>query len=228
MLGIICAMEVEARLLANAMENAKSVRVSGIDYVTGTLDGLSAVLAVCGVGKVAAAVCTQTMILQFSPDFIINTGVGGSLDLRLNCGDIAVGKSVVQHDVDTTALGDSLGMVSGINKTYFECEKYNEIAETAGSLGKNCVVGVIASGDCFVANAEKRRFLHDAFSAIVCDMESGAIGQTCFLNDMPFCIVRAVSDNADGSSHTVYREFLSEAADLAASLIKKCVPLFKC
>ena len=226
MTGIICAMDLEARMLLNEMRDTTSERISGIDFVCGALYGCEAVVAVCGVGKVFAAVCTQTMILRFAPDVIINTGVAGSLTGSLNCCDIAVATSVVQHDVDTTALGDPRALVSGINKINFECDKkmlseLESLRDTAEkALGIKCVGGVIVSGDRFISSASEKEFLHRWFGGIACDMESGAVGHTCYINGVPFIAVRSVSDSADGSSPMDYARFSQAAADNTAKLLK--------
>ena len=226
MTGIICAMDLEAHLLLNEMRDTKCERISGIDFVCGTLYGRKSVIAVCGVGKVFAAICAQTMILRYAPDVIINTGVGGSLTGSLHCRDVAVATSVVQHDVDTTALGDPRALVSGINKINFECDK-KILAEFEGlrctaekALGIKCVGGVIVSGDKFINSASEREFLHRRFGGIACDMESGAIGHTCYVNGVPFSVIRSVSDSADGGSHMEYAQFAQSAADNTAKLLK--------
>ena len=115
MVGIIGAMHIEVETIKALMENKTVEKISGVEYVKGTLHGKEIVAAVCGIGKVAAAMCTQTMILKYSPDCIINTGVGGSLSTKLAIGDIAVAESLVQHDMDTSPLGDPIGLISGIN-----------------------------------------------------------------------------------------------------------------
>ena len=114
-IGIIGAMRVEIEALAAAMENPKTEVISGIEFRSGILCGREAVLAVCGVGKVFAALCAQTMILRCGVDAVINTGVAGTLSGELSIGDIAVAADVVQHDMDTSPLGDPVGLISGLN-----------------------------------------------------------------------------------------------------------------
>ena len=105
-LGIIAAMTIEADLIKEAMTDVTTEEISGITFVSGKLGQTDAALAVCGIGKVFAALCTQTMILRYAPDCIINTGVGGTLTDKLGIGDLAISNAVVQHDMDTSALGD--------------------------------------------------------------------------------------------------------------------------
>lgn len=223
MVGIIGAMHIEVETIKSLMENKSSETVSGVEYVKGTLHGKEIVIAVCGIGKVAAAMCTQTMILKYAPDCVINTGVGGSLSTKLAIGDIAVAESLVQHDMDTSALGDPIGLISGINIVNIPAdEKVVSILEKGIETLENikAVKGVIASGDQFIASSEKKKFLTENFNAIVCEMEGASIAQVCYTNGVPFGVVRAVSDCADGSSHMEYKEFLPIAAANAAKLIE--------
>lgn len=229
MLGIIGAMHIEVEKVKSLMENKTAETVSGIEYVSGTLHGKEIVIAACGIGKVAAAMCTQTMILKYSPECIINTGVGGSLDARLSIGDIAIGESLVQHDMDTSPLGDPVGLISGLNIVNIPAdERAVSVLEKAAEKldGVKTVRGIIASGDQFVASAEKKKYIVDTFNASVCEMEGAAIAQVCFTNAVAFCVVRAVSDCADGSSYMAYNEFLPVAASNAARLIEEFVTLF--
>ncbi|MBQ2847327.1 MAG: 5'-methylthioadenosine/adenosylhomocysteine nucleosidase [Clostridia bacterium] len=223
MTGIIGAMRIEVESIKALMENKVSEKIGGVEFVKGTLHGKDIVIAVCGIGKVAAAMCTQTMILKYAPDRIINTGVGGSLSIKLAIGDIAVAESLVQHDMDTSPLGDPVGLISGINIINIPADE-KVIGTLINGVEKlenvKAVKGVIASGDQFIASEEKKKFITDNFGAIVCEMEGASIAQVCYSNGVPFGVVRAVSDCADGSSHMDYGEFLPIAAANAAKLIE--------
>ncbi|MBE6820858.1 MAG: 5'-methylthioadenosine/adenosylhomocysteine nucleosidase [Ruminococcaceae bacterium] len=223
MIGVIGAMHIEVETIKSLMENKTAEKIGGVEFVKGTLHGREIVIAVCGIGKVAAAMCTQIMILKYSPECIINTGVGGSLSTRLAIGDIAVAESLVQHDMDTSPLGDPVGLISGLNLVNIPADKrVAEVLlkgiETLDNV--KGMTGVIASGDQFIASDEKKKFITDNFGAIVCEMEGASIAQVCFSNGVPFGVVRAVSDCADGSSHMDYGEFLPVAAANAAKLIE--------
>ena len=223
MTGIIGAMHIEVETIKSLMENKTVEKIGGVEFVKGTLHGKEIVAAVCGIGKVAAAMCTQIMILKYSPDRIINTGVGGSLSTKLAIGDIAVAESLVQHDMDTSPLGDPVGLVSGLNLVNIPADEEvaNLLLEGIKTLENiKGLRGVIASGDQFIASNEKRKFITDNFDAIVCEMEGASIAQVCYSNGVPFGVVRAVSDCADGSSHMDYGEFLPVAAANAAKLIE--------
>lgn len=226
MTGIIGAMKIEVETIKTLMENKKSEVISGVEYVSGTLHGKEIVTAVCGIGKVAAAMCAQTMILKYAPERIINTGVGGSLSENLAIGDVAVAESLVQHDMDTSPLGDPVGLISGINVINIPCDEkvVGTLINCVESLGGiKALRGVIASGDQFIADAAKKEYIKSNFNAVVCEMEGASIAQVCFTNGVPFGVVRAVSDCADGSSHMDYGEFLPMAAANAAKLIESFV-----
>lgn len=223
MIGIIGAMRIEVETIKSLMQNKEAQTVSGVEYVSGTLHGKEIVVAVCGIGKVAAAMCAQTMILKYSPEAIINTGVGGSLSEKLNICDVAIAESLVQHDMDTSPLGDPVGLISGINIINIPCdgavvEKLEKCVEALGNI--KAARGVIASGDQFIADGAKKDYIKNNFDAIVCEMEGASIAQVCYTNGVPFGVVRAVSDCADGSSHMDYGEFLPVAAANAAKLIE--------
>ncbi|MBE7012786.1 MAG: 5'-methylthioadenosine/adenosylhomocysteine nucleosidase [Ruminococcaceae bacterium] len=223
MLGIIGAMGVEVAAVVGEMTDRQEHTVSGVTYYTGTFCGKEIVVAQCGVGKVFAGICAQTMILKFNVSHIINIGVGGSLDDRLNVCDIGIADGVVQHDMDTTPLGDPLGFLSGIDKVEIECDRaFCDTIETAAkTLGINCVRGIIASGDCFVGDSDKKKSVADTFNAIVCEMEGGAIGQVCYINGIPFNVIRAVSDKADGSADISFEKFTALAVEQSIKLLKE-------
>ena len=215
MIGIIGAMEVEIEGIRSKMTDKSEKTVSGVRYVPGKLGICEIVTAVCGIGKVFAAICTQTMILEFKPEAIINTGVAGSLSASLNVCDIAVADKVVQHDMDTSPLGDPKGLVSGINVIYFEADKRicGMLTEAVKSHGINTVSGTVASGDQFIASKEVKNRIVADFNAIACEMEGAAIGHVCYVNKVPFSVLRAISDKADGVADIDYPSFCKMAAD---------------
>lgn len=228
-IGIIGAMQVEIDGLRAIMENKKSVTLSGIDFVFGDIFGKRVVTAVCGIGKVFAAICTQTMILSFNPDVIINTGVAGTLSDKLSIGDIAIAKNSVQHDMDTTALGDELGLISGPNIVYIPADEKlsGTLEECVKSLGINCLKGTVATGDAFINDDLKKKKITENFSAIACEMEGGAVAQTCYVNHVPFSILRAISDGGDDNSHIDYPTFVKMAAERSIEVLKKFIESYE-
>ena len=223
MIGIIAAMDVEMKSLRSYMENTETEVISGIRFVRGTLEGKDVVTAVCGIGKVFAALCAQTMILHYQPQCIINTGVAGTLTDALTIGSIAVSSAVVQHDMDTSPLGDPVGLISGINKVELPADRLltGQLSACAKVMGIKTATGVIASGDQFVASPERKAFIVERFKAIACEMEGAAVGQVCFVNKVPFCVLRAISDSADGSSHMDYPAFVKMAAEQSVALLRR-------
>lgn len=223
MIGIIAAMDVEMKSLRSYMDNTETEVISGIRFVRGTLEGKDVVTAVCGIGKVFAALCAQTMILHYQPQCIINTGVAGTLTDALTIGSIAVSSAVVQHDMDTSPLGDPVGLISGINKVELPADRLltGQLSACAKVMGIKTATGVIASGDQFVASAERKAFIVENFKAIACEMEGAAVGQVCYVNKVPFCVLRAISDSADGSSHMDYPTFVQMAAEQSVALLRR-------
>ena len=221
MIGIIAAMNVEMESLRSHIENPVTETVGGVTYVSGLLEGQEVVTAVCGVGKVFAALCAQAMILRYRPECIINTGVAGTLTDRLSVGDIAVSTGVVQHDMDTTPIGDPLGLISGINKVVLPADEAlaKKLTACALALGIKTLPGIVASGDQFVASAARKAFIVGQFDAIACEMEGAAVGQACYVNGVPFCVLRAISDSADGSSHMDFPAFTRMAAEQSVRLL---------
>ena len=225
MIGIIGAMRVEIEALKNSLEGAETITISGIDYYRGMLDGQKVVAAVSGVGKVFAAVCAQTMILRFGVEAIINTGVAGGIAKDISLGDFVIASKLCQHDMDTSGVGDPKGLVSGINKVYFETEpRYREAAlKAAEKLGFRAQIGTIASGDQFVCDAERKHWIRDFFGAAAVEMEGAAIAQVCFINEIPFVVIRAISDDASGYAPVSYDSFVKEAAAKSIQLTRAAI-----
>ena len=215
MIGIIGAMDVEVENLKAQISDKKIDIISGIEFVSGKIDGKDVVVAKCGIGKVFAAICAEAMILNFKPDYIINTGVAGTLTGELSIGDVAISESVVQHDMDTSPIGDPKGLLSGINVINISAdEKLIALAESIiKEQNINCKKGIIASGDQFIASKEQKDFIVSEFNAIACEMEGASIGHVCFVNNVKFLVLRAISDSADNSSHMDYPTFLKMASE---------------
>ncbi len=220
-IGIICAMATEAEKLLAAMENKESKAVGSMTFHVGTIGKKEVVLCVCGIGKVFAAMCAQTMLLAFSPDCLINSGVAGSLTDELEILDIAVAEDLVQHDMDTSPLGDPVGLISGINVVSLPADPLlaEEICKAAKELEIPTKKGRIASGDQFIATAEQKGRIKAQFDPIACEMEGGAIAQVAFVNKIPFACIRAISDSYSGKNEMDYPVFASRAAERGASLL---------
>ena len=242
--GVIAAMKVEAERIVAAMEDARTETVGSITFTVGKIrrgpdkwtgeQGSEAevVCAVCGIGKVNAAMCAQTMILRYAPARIINTGVAGSLSPELGVGDVVIASDVVQHDFDTTAFGDPPGLIPGLNTVKMHCsdrlrmsELRNAAEAALAGTGAKVFDGVIASGDRFVADPETKKRIVGLFGAAACEMEGGAIGQVCAANGVPFAVVRTMSDSADGGAVEDYPAFVEKAAAVSAHIVINAVTL---
>ena len=215
MIGIIGAMDVEVENLKAKIENKKIESFSGIEFVSGKMFGKDVVVAKCGIGKVFASICAEAMILKYEPDYIINTGVAGTLTCELSIGDVAISENLCQHDMDTSPIGDPKGLLSGINIINIPADEYLvNLAETViKEQNINCKKGIIASGDQFIASKEQKDFIVSEFNAIACEMEGASIGHVCYVNKVKFLVLRAISDSADNSSHMDYPTFLKMASE---------------
>ena len=218
--GIIGAMDVEVAILRSMMKNARTETVSGIDFIIGSLEGRRVVLARSGVGKVFAALCAQTMILKFGVPEIVNSGVAGTLTPELHIGDVAISTACVQHDMDTTAVGDPVGLISGINMIELPADTKiaDELDRVCAAANVNHRLGVIASGDQFVHTTERREWIVSTFKASAVEMEAAAIAQVCFVNKIPFAAIRVISDEASGDVKIDYMTFVKAAAATSSDI----------
>ena len=228
MIGLIGSMKIEIDGIIDRMEEKEETVISGITFAKGLVSGAETVVAICGTGKVSASVCTQTMIMKYAPDVIINTGVAGSLSENLHIGDIAISESMVQHDVDISELGYALGYLCELELVYLPVDpKAKKImVECVEKAGVNYEIGVIASGDQFISAQAKKDAIKSNFNAIACEMEGGSIAQTCYMNQTPFCIIRAISDEANGEASIDYTIFASKAAKNAINITLEFIKKF--
>jgi adenosylhomocysteine nucleosidase len=216
-------MKIEVESLADMLDDRIDTTISGVTFHEGKLMGRDVVLAVSGVGKVFAAVCAQTMIIKFGAQAIINTGVAGGLDERLSICDAVVADFVVEHDMDTTPLGDPPGLLSGINIVDIPCDKAIGDALEKSLEGTKYIRGKIASGDVFVAEDAKKDYIKKTFGAVACEMEGAAIGHVCFINNVPFGVLRTISDGGDGMD---YMTFAGIAAEKGKETILKFLEIY--
>lgn len=222
MIGILCALDREIEALMRELEGAEHRALCGYDYAVGVLRGQKAVLCKCGIGKVNAAVCAQTMLLTWPVKLVINSGVAGALREPLEIGDICVATELVQHDVDTTAIGDLPGFVSTVEKIYFPCAKWavdGILAAAAKFEGVRAIPGRIASGDQFVTDRAAKERIVAQFEASACEMEGGAISQVCSINGVDCAVIRAISDSSSGKHQMEYMEFMPMAAETSAKVV---------
>ena len=223
MIGIIGAMALETDAIIQELKNPQEEKISGVRFVRGEWCGKEVVVATSGVGKVFAALCAEAMILKYQPDCIINTGVAGALSPKLHLLNVVIGEDVVQHDMDTSPVGDPLGFLSGINKIEIAAEKQmiETFEKAAAELGIATLRGRIASGDQFSADDQKRNFIRETFDGACCEMEGASIGQVCYVNAVPFAILRAISDGAADDAKMDYPAFAVKAAEQSVKILKK-------
>ena len=235
MIGIICAMDVELEKILAMMSEDVTETVSRITFHKGKIGAREVVCAVCGVGKVFAGMCAQTMILKYAPECIINVGVAGSLDTRLKIADIVVAEDLVQHDMDITPLGIPRGMILGTDYVSFPTEPaaseklmaaiaaVNEERTRTGQTPVGTLRGRIASGDQFIATKEQKDAIVSVFGGMCCEMEGAAIAQTCYLDHVPFVVIRAISDKPDGGGAVDFETFQAAAAENCARAVRYMV-----
>lgn len=222
-IGIICALDVELAGIKAMMTDVKEEALGSVTFITGTLEGKKAVVAECGVGKVFAAICAEAMIIKYHPEIIVNSGVAGGLSETLSICDTAVAKDAVEHDMDTSALGDSVGMLSGINIINLPCDSAASelLLSAAKALGIHAESGTIASGDKFIASDSDRDRLRQSFGAIACEMEGAAIAHVCYVNNVRCAILRTISDGGNSSADMDFPTFCNKAAQQTYEIIKR-------
>ncbi len=215
MIGLIGAMSLEVEGLIARMENVRCETLAGMRFTCGQLFGHEAVLAVCGPGKVNAALCAQALILRWQPEWLLNVGVAGSGREGIGIGDLVIATSAVQHDMDTTPLGDPPGFVSGVNLVDFPCDgRLREALKKAAATVKGLRVheGRIATGDQFINGSEQRGRIRRLFDAAAVEMEGAAVAHACYAHGVRCGILRSISDEADGRSDVDYPTFSRAAA----------------
>lgn len=226
--GIIGAMDSEVESLKARVENAKVTELSGMEFCEGAIEGVSVVVVKCGVGKVHAAMCAQTLACCFGVTHVINTGVAGALGEVLEVGDIVVSTDAVEHDMDVTPLGYAAGEHPDLKLVAFEADAALRAAAlgAANSLeGVNAYEGRVCSGDQFIAGADDKARITSTFGGMCCEMEGASIAHVCHNNGIPFVVVRAISDKADGSANVSYPEFEKAAAAHCASVVLAALPM---
>lgn len=215
MIGLIGAMSVEVEGLIAQMEGTRTYPIGMDTFVTGRLFGVDAVLAVCGPGKINAAMCAQSMILHYRPQWVLNLGVAGAACGDVAIGDLVIADSAVQHDVDTSPIGDPVCMVSKINLVNIPCDAAlaDKLMAAAAQL-EDCHAhrGVIATGDQFINSGDVRQRIRSLTNAMAVEMEGAAVAQACYMHGVPCGVLRSISDQADGHSDLDYPAFTKLAA----------------
>ena len=222
-LGIIGAMDVEVATLKDAMENKVEKTVAGSVYCEGTLEKLPVVIVQCGIGKVNAAMCAQVLCDCFGVTHIVNTGIAGSLNAKLDIGDFVISDRAMYHDFDVSVLGYPVGQVPGLDVRAFPADKMlTELAYNVadGVCPGHVQIGTVASGDQFVCSKEQKQAIVANTGGLCTEMEGAAIAHTAWKNGVPYVVIRAISDKADDSAEIDYPTFEAIAAKRCAEVTR--------
>lgn len=222
-LGIIGAMEEEVARLKEHMTEVLVTKRASLIFYEGKLMGLPVVVVRSGIGKVNAAICTQQLIDLFQTDAIINTGIAGSLNAKINIGDIVLSTDALEHDMDAVAFGYELGVIPRMDTSIFPADKDLRALATRVCQKVNPEVSVhegrVVTGDQFIADKAKKEWLISTFSGMCTEMEGAAIAHTAYNNRVPFLIIRAISDKADNSATEDYPTFEAKAINHTVQLV---------
>ncbi|MBQ2835991.1 MAG: 5'-methylthioadenosine/adenosylhomocysteine nucleosidase [Clostridia bacterium] len=223
--GIIAAMQEEMQEIKNIMKEIEEQNIFELAFVKGKINDSEVILVEAGVGKVNAARVTQILIDNFEIEAIINVGSAGAANDGLEIGDIVIGEKLVQHDFDITAFGHPKGHISNVGQ-FVESDNLliQKMEQTILSMQNNdfkIKIGTIASGDIFCTELSMKQKIRNKFSADAIEMEGAAIAQVCKLDNMPFIVIRSISDKPNGNNNITFNEFLEKASKRCAKIIKE-------
>ncbi len=226
-IGIILATQEEFEEVIKIMKNIEEKRIGNVSFIEGKIEYKNCVIVESGVGKVNAARVTQMMIDYFKIEFIINLGAAGALNPTLQIGDIVIGENLVQHDFDITAFGHSKGYITGVGeKVYSDENLINIIKKSIKNIDEKIYkvkIGTIASGDIFCTSVQMKDKIYAKFDAQCVEMEGAAIAQVSFLNNIPFIVVRSISDTPNGNNADTYDQFVEFASKRCAKILKEFI-----
>jgi adenosylhomocysteine nucleosidase len=226
-IGIIGAMDEEVSKIKESLTDVTVTTVANMDFYQGCLDETEVIVVRSGIGKVNAAICMQILADKFSVDAVINTGIAGSLKNEINIGDIVLSTNALQHDVDAVAFGYELGQIPRMEVLDFKAsEELIALAKAACETvlpDVSVFEGRVLSGDQFISDKQKKQWLIDNFAGYCTEMEGAAIAQAAYLNQIPFLIIRAISDKADDSAQMDYPTFEAQAIANSVVLLKEII-----
>ncbi|MBR5514381.1 MAG: 5'-methylthioadenosine/adenosylhomocysteine nucleosidase [Ruminococcus sp.] len=215
-IAIIGAMPSELADIRTMLGEAEIKRISGFDFYINEYKGNKIVNACCGIAKVNAALCTQVMIDNFTPDYVINAGVAGGMNTSVKVCDIVISTEVLPHDLDPHFLADYPPYCA-----VFKADEtlMNTAEKVCGEFSVNSFRGRIVSGEQFISDSAVKNAIQEKFNPHAVDMESAAVGHACYLNEMPFASIRCISDNADDEGAMSFDEFEKIAAKRVAEIV---------
>ncbi len=227
MLGIIGAMDEEVSKIKESMDEVEIKTRASMDFFKGKLSGKDVVVVRSGIGKVNAGICTQILVDEYGIDAVINTGIAGSLNAAIDIGDIVLSTDTLQHDMDATGFGYQPGVIPRMETSIFVAdEKLRRLAKkSCESVNPDVKVfeGRVVSGDQFISDKNKKEQILKNFDGFCTEMEGAAIAQAAYLNNIPFLIIRAISDKADDSATVDYPTFEAKAIEHSVRLVKDMV-----
>lgn len=224
-IGIVLAMQEEIDSLLPFLDNKNEYKLFDLNFYEGTISGKTCVLVESGIGKVNAARATQVLISNMNVDCVINIGVAGGVDSSLNVGDIVLGTKLVQHDFDLTAFNHTKGYINDYVKDFIPTDTYlNSLFLEANKDKESKIVeGIIASGDIFITEEAMSKKINTKFNAMATEMEGASVAQVCFLSNIPFIVVRSISDVVGKTSIMEYDEFLEKNCSIVSKLLVKMI-----
>ena len=223
MIGIIGAMNEEIALFRKNMSLKKTVKKAGLSFFEGRFNGKEIVVVKSGVGKVNAAICAQILIDLFKVNGVIFTGVAGAISNKLDIGDIIISKDLVQHDVDATSAGFKPGQIPFTKLRFYKADKklVKLALKAVKSLQVKGLKARVLTGDQFISSKEKIQNLKQVFQGTCVEMEGAAVAQVCKINEVPFVVIRSISDKADHSASVDFKVFTKKAAKNSFLLVEK-------
>lgn len=228
-IGIIAAMQEEMNEIKNIMTDVTEKNIYELHFFEGKIGNAECVLVQAGVGKVNASRCTQILIDNYDIEYVVNVGSAGAANNDLNIGDIVIGKLLVQHDFDITAFGHKKGYISNVGENINSDDKlirkFEKIINNNDKKEYNIKVGTIASGDIFCTDIKMKEKIKYKFNADAIEMEGAAIAQVCYLDKIPFIVIRSISDTPNGNNEITFEEYLKLASKRCATLLNEFLAL---
>ena len=225
--GIITAMKEEMVEIENKMDTVEEIQIYDLEFLKGTISNSEIILVESGVGKVNSARTTQILIDKFDVDLIINVGSAATASDKLDIRDIVIGKKLVQHDFDITAFGHPKGFISNVGQ-YLESdtnliEKMKTIIKEVENKEFKIVIGTIASGDIFCTEIGMKNKIKTKFDADAIEMEGASIAQVCKLDNVPFVVIRGISDKPNGNNEITFEQYLEKASKRSANIVEEFI-----
>lgn len=227
-ISIIFAMKEELDSLLKYLKIEKEYNIFDLKFYEGMIHNNYCILTESGVGKVNSARCTQILIDNMDVDMIINIGVAGGISEKLKVCDIVIGEKLVQHDFDITAFNHEKGYIPNVG-VYIDSDTYlvNIAKECINNKKYNVVSGIIASGDIFCTESWMSKKINIKFNALCVEMEGASIAQVCYLSNIPFIVIRSISDVPNNNNVLTYEEFLNESSKNVSNFIYEIIKNIK-